>query len=320
MAGDAPLCACAHCVCGCGDATGGATGAGGSASGGGADAAAAPASGPGPGPGPRPRSTAGSASRAVGNAEGTDARDAGFGVGVRSAVCVASSSTSATAGSDTRLVRVDARAHFSSSAATSSRSSRVSFRSVAVPPRTAVSSTSSRAFIAFRASRICPVYSSRRASAERAASRRESRRRRDAIERDYDDVRSSNVHEASDRARVGGAGGIAVRGRERATFPRVPSISSILLAMASRIASLCAFAPGPIGTAPFPEPGLEALGSESGTAAGLGFAGMGCSRSNGSAASSSPMARGGRSRRRARRRRVCHLRAPNARVIAESEK
>ena len=153
---------------------------------------------------------------------------------------------------------------------------------------------------------------------ERAAPRRESRRAETRSKED--DVRSSNVYEASDRACVGDAGGIAVRGRERATFPRVPSISSILLAMASRIASLCAFAPGPIGTAPFPEPGLEALGSESGTAAGLGFAGMGCSRSNGSAASSSPMARGGRSRRRARRRRVCHLRAPNARAIAESEK
>ena len=206
MAGDAPLCACAHCVCGCGDATGGATGAGGSASGGGADAAAAPASGPGPGPGPRPRSTAGSASRAVGNAEGTDATDAGFGVGVRSAVYVASSSTSATAGSDTRLVRVDdARATFLSSAATSSRSSRVSFRSVAVPPRTAVSSTSSRAFIAFSASRICPVYSSRRASASSARRRGESRE--DAETRSKEIMMMSDLRTCTKRAtgRVSGA-------------------------------------------------------------------------------------------------------------------
>ena len=135
--------------------------------------------------------------------------------------------------------------------------------------------------------------------------------------------RSGDVVSGGERSRGDRPGSRSAGARARRRPKRVPSISSILLAMASRIASLCAFAadaPGPMGTTPVPEPGFDALGSESGTAAGLGFAGMGCSRSNGSAASSSPMARGGRSRRRPRRRRVCVLCAPNARAIAESEK
>ena len=135
--------------------------------------------------------------------------------------------------------------------------------------------------------------------------------------------RSGDVVSGGERSRGDRPGSRSAGARARRRPKRVPSISSILLAMASRIASLCAFAadaPGPMGTTPVPEPGFDALGSESGTAAGLGFAGMGCSRSNGSAASSSPMARGGRSRRRPRRRRVCVLCAPNARAISESEK
>jgi hypothetical protein len=91
-------------------------------------------------------------------------------------------------------------------------------------------------------------------------------------------------------------------GRESLGWTKpLPSISSILFAMASlRCASLCAFvwdAPGPIGVTPF----ALALGDNVGEVvmgisnSGLGFAGIGCSESNGSVAFS-PIARvpGGR--------------------------